>query len=393
MTILVVDDDVFFGKLIVAQLTKIIGGGVEFVDSADLALHYLSVKNNCDFLICDLQMPGVDGVQFIKSLAEFGFNGKLIIISGENKRVIDAAKLLASAYDLNIVGALEKPVDIKKLSSIIMSQHREFHSSTKYVTPRIYGYNEIKIALSEDQFEVHLQAQTSFDSGKVIGFESLVRWHHPEDGIILPDIFIKTAEELNLIGELTAVVLQKSIQAGARLHALGYKLRVSVNISSDDLLAPKFADYVVDLCDSYNFPTNYLTLEVTESKVMKDIVLCLVTLTRLRLKKIVVSIDDFGTGHSSLAQLRDMPFGELKIDKTFVYGVAKNEALQSFVQSTILLSKGLGLITIAEGVEDKADFDYLKNIGCIFCQGWLVSKPLPFNEFISWVSLREVGDE
>ena len=219
-------------------------------------------------------------------------------------------------------------------------------------------------------------------SGKV---ETLVRWHHPVDGLVFPDHFIGIAEKNHLINELTTCVLTNALTQAKIWHENGLNLRVAINLSMDNLASLDFQDLVVNLVTQAGLSPQGIVLEVTESQVMgADARVPLEILTRLRLKRFHLSIDDFGTGHSSLAQLRDIPFDELKIDQSFVHRAWTDDTLRAIYDASLSVAKQLGMETVAEGVEDQHDWELLRQTGCDLAQGNFVSRPLQAANFSTW---------
>ena len=228
------------------------------------------------------------------------------------------------------------------------------------------------------------QPKVDVATGKLVGVESLVRWRHPQDGVVYPDQFIGVAEEHGLIDDLTRLIMSMALFQASRWHATGLPLLVSVNVSMDNLNRVDMADYVLAELDRTGFPPTLLILEVTESRVMRDMLASLDVLTRLKLKHIGLSIDDCGTGHSSLAQLRDMPFDELKMDRSFVHGAAANETLVGIFEGSVAIGYQLGMKVVAEGVEDDVDWNFLRSYHCHLAQGYLISKPLLPDDLVAW---------
>ena len=164
----------------------------------------------------------------------------------------------------------------------------------------------------------------------------------------------------------------------------GLEIPVAINVSMDNLAALDFPDVVARLANEAGVGLNTVVLEVTESRLMKDARGPLEILTRLRLKRIGLSIDDFGTGHSSLAQLRDIPFDELKLDRSFVGGAARDPALRAIIESTLVMAHQLDMKVVAEGVEDRCDWDFLRGLGCDVAQGYFIGRPMPATELPAW---------
>jgi EAL domain-containing protein (putative c-di-GMP-specific phosphodiesterase class I) len=218
-----------------------------------------------------------------------------------------------------------------------------------------------------------------------MGVETLVRWRHPQDGMVSPDHFIGVAEEHGLIDELTRVVLRDALAQTRIWQDAGLALRVAVNVSTDNLASLKFVNFVAEQAAAAGVAPQDVVLEVTESRLMKDMRAPLEILTRLRLKRFRLSIDDFGTGHSSLSQLRDIPFDELKIDRGFVHGVWANETVRAIYDASCRLARQLDMEIVAEGVEDRDDWDFLRRTGCDLAQGYFIAQPMPAADLPGWM--------
>lgn len=222
-----------------------------------------------------------------------------------------------------------------------------------------------------------------------MGVETLVRWKHPVDGLVMPDQFIGVAETHGVICDLTRVVIAGALKQIKTLHEeSGFALHVAVNVSMDDLGSLDFVGYMCREVINAGVSPNQVILEVTESQLMQDSRVPLEVLTRLRLKRFRVSIDDFGTGHSSLAQLRDMPFDELKIDRGFVHRAGVDETLRAIFDGSVMLAKQLNMDIVAEGVEDRSDWDFVNRSQCDIAQGYFVAKPMPFDTLREWVRIE-----
>jgi diguanylate cyclase (GGDEF)-like protein len=244
----------------------------------------------------------------------------------------------------------------------------------------------IRHALLRNEIVVHYQPIIDLDEMRVRGAEGLVRWQHPEHGLIPPGAFVQTVEQTGLIGPLTRHVLERSIAECAAWRKDGREMSVAVNLSVRNLLDRDLPKEIERLLDTYGLPPEALQLEITESMIMSDPERALATVSRLSGLGARLSVDDFGTGYSSLANLRKMPIDELKIDRSFVSPMMHNESDLIIVRSTINLGHDLGLNVIAEGVEDNPTLEQLATLGCDLAQGYHVSKPMPAEVFNDWLS-------
>ena len=259
-------------------------------------------------------------------------------------------------------------------------------SESDHFSPeRLAMVPELRKGIERGELLLHFQPKVDVATGGVHSVEALVRWDHPTLGRVMPDRFIKLAEDTGLIRQLTLFVLDRSLaQCRTWLHE-GLRVPVSVNVSVRNLLDPHFLDEIRDALRRSEVPAEMLLLEITESAMMADYVKALEVLTSLSKMGVTLSVDDFGTGYSSLAYLKELPLSELKIDRSFVMTMASDEANEMIVRSTIALGHNLGLKTVAEGVEDEETLEQLERLGCDLVQGYLMSKPLPPDELTEWL--------
>jgi len=236
---------------------------------------------------------------------------------------------------------------------------------------------ELRRAIEQDALSLYFQPKFCFASGKVTCAEALVRWEHPQHGLLSPDLFVPIAEQTGLIRPLSRWVLNAALRQVNRWRRDGLDLAVAVNLSMRNLHDPEIADMIRKLLTRWGVPAACLTIEITESSLMADAAQALEVLERLQAMGVGVSIDDFGTGYSSLAYLKRLPVNELKIDKSFVAHMASDENDLAIVRSTVGLAHDLGLSVVAEGVEDQDTWDLLVEVGCDIAQGYFISRPLP----------------
>ncbi len=387
MTTLIIDDDPFTLKLLTRQLTTLGVEDIHCFEGAEAALSFLpGIMAATTLVLCDLQMPGIDGVEMLRHLGTIGYPGSLVLISGEDERILQTAGLLASGQALNLLGTLHKPIATERLREMLLRHHAQRPIIQARASRKAYTAAELRQALAEGQITCHFQPKVCLASGRLVAVESLVRWQHPQDGLVYPDQFIPLAEEAGLITALTEVVLAISLRQAQAWQKQGLTLSVAVNVSMDSLVTLDFPDRIARALEETGIPPSQLILEVTETRLMRDRLAALDILARLRLKRIGLSIDDFGTGHSSFAQLRDVPFTELKIDRGFVHHAATETARRTIFEASLHAAQELGLKTVAEGAEDQADWDFLRASGCAMVQGFFVSRPMPGPEMPDWAA-------
>lgn len=383
--ILALDDEPFMLKLLGHMLGKLGFTAVTTCDSGQAALEYLNSPDQMpDLILLDLNMPKMDGIEFARKLVELNYSGSLILISGEDERMLQTAEKLVQAHKIRVLGHLHKPVTPEGLAALLNKWTPPSQNKPR-PTKKIYCADELRAAIANGEMVNYYQPKVALATGEVVGVETLVRWQHPQDGMVFPDQFIGVAEANGLIDDLTRVVLDGALAQIRLWDEAGLILKVAINVSMDNLTSLNFADFVAAQATAAGVSPQSVVLEVTESRLMKDTRAALEILTRLRLKRFHLSIDDFGTGNSSLAQLRDIPFNELKIDQSFVHGAWANDTLRALFDSSLNLAKQLGMDTVAEGVEDRADWDFLRKTECRLAQGYFIAKPMPASALNDWM--------
>ena len=245
--------------------------------------------------------------------------------------------------------------------------------------------NDLRSAIQREEIQLHFQPKIALPDGTPCGAEALVRWRHPELGYLAPDEFISAAEQSGTIVHLTRYVLQRAVKFCREWRDQNYELGISVNLSARDLRDEYLPYFVLQILKEQDIGAKQLTLEITENSVMQDVNHAITVLECLRDIGVKISIDDFGTGHSSLAQLRNIPLHELKIDKSFVSDMLEENQNEAIVRATIELAHNMGLEVCAEGVEDEETLRYLSNVGCEQAQGYYLSKPVPSDYLIDWL--------
>ena len=347
-----------------------------------------------DIILLDLNMPDMDGIEVMRTLYDKGCMPTYILVSGFDERVLHSAKQFADAKNILVAKKLSKPINTKEFIHYISQLHIESRLQlTKTCVAQKQATNtqqklsleQLKTAIRENQLVLFYQPKLNIKTRKVTGFEALVRLQHPQLGLIFPDQFIAMAEQNDLISELTYEVFRLATEDYLRFRAAGINPGISINISAQDLLDLSMPERFAALANAKNIPPEAITIELTETAILKSVSDSLDILNRLRMKGFSLSIDDFGTGYSSLVQLYQAPFTELKIDQHFVMKMLEDDEALSIVKICILLAKELKMTSVAEGIESQEIWDKLEQLGCDLAQGYLVSKPVPVDACCEWV--------
>jgi len=380
--VLVIDDEPDVGTLI-ATASKALGFDCTATIDAATFLRELTPETNLIFL--DLMMPQTDGVEMLRLLSQQECKVPIILMSGVGSRILETAEQLAQTLGLSIIGRLNKPFRLKELQSMLGRSAAPMASSAAIVTAQKDIQDaEVRNAVDQDEFVLHYQPQVEIATGNIIGVEALVRWMHPARGLIFPDSFIGRAESLGLIDQLGWIVYDRGMREVGQFADDHETVPVlSLNVSVHSLRDLAFPDRFLSLIEKHGLSASNVTIEITESGLMEELSRTLDVLTRLRMKKVSLSIDDFGIGYAMMQQLRNVPATELKIDKSFVRNLHSNERDRVIAQKTIEIGHQLGMKVVGEGVETQDQMDFLRANQCDALQGYLFSRPLPAKDLLN----------
>lgn len=374
------------------EVLKMVGLNASCFTQGDQFFHKVKRFEPGSILVLDLHMPGMDGIEVMRRLAQMENPPMLILVSGHDEGVLHSAEKLGKAHNLQILASMTKPVAFSRFKELFISHEpnhsRQMIGGQKLAMP-VLDAVDLEMAIRNDHLVLHYQPQVEIATGKLVGVEALVRWQHPEIGMIYPDRFISLAEQSGLMQALTHWVIEAAVKQEQQWRKEGMSLSISVNISAFDITSLTLPEQLSDLLTEKKLDPTRLNLEVTESALMGELVTSLDTLTRLRLKGIGLSIDDFGTGYSSLSQLHRVPFTELKIDLSFVSAIECDAEARAIVKTCIILGHELNMLVVAEGVETEEHLKLLKKMGCDIAQGYFFSRPIAGSELLTWAELYQ----
>jgi EAL domain-containing protein (putative c-di-GMP-specific phosphodiesterase class I) len=336
-----------------------------------------------DLLLCDINIPGMDGLAFLRHLALQGTTSSVILCSALDPPIIRVAGIMAKTYGIELLGVVEKPLSRQKLDPLLRR-----HLNRKRVTSRppvdAISLDEVREGLARAEFEPHFQPKVLIESGRLVGVEALLRWHHRDRGLVAPADFIPVMESSGLITSVTFMMIEAALAQSRRWRDSGFDIPVAVNISVASLSDTSLPDRLEALILANGLSAHALTLEITETVAMTDFGQSMETLARCRMKGIHLAIDNYGTGFSSMQQLTRLPLSELKIDQIFVTGAGKDPILETLIGTTVAMADRLGLRTVAEGVETKGDWDVVATLGCGVAQGNFIARPMPADRILAW---------
>ncbi len=381
--LLVVDDEKDICEFISFVASNAGYAVTSITDSHDFIKEY---SDDVSIIVMDLTMPGMDGVELIRHLASVDSKSGIILMSGFDMSVLHSARELADSRGLNVIGVLEKPISISNLEEMLdrRSKPREDCSCSKANCNSVTA-DELRQAIQNNEITNYYQPKVDIPSHFLVAVEALVRWHHPEKGLIMPDDFIGLAEDTELIRNLTSLVLDNALSDCSEWKSKGIVVQVAVNVSAKALTDLNFPDQLQEKLIQHKLDPSQLIIEVTESAITDDISHALDILTRIRMKGIHLSIDDFGTGYSSIQMLHRGPFDELKVDRSFVRHMETDQDAHTIVEISIDFSKKMNMKVVAEGIETQEMWDLVAKLGCDEAQGFFISPAIPATEIPHWL--------
>ena len=382
--VLVVDDSALQRMALIEHLQALgVSRIFEANEGADALARLAQLLPQPALMVIDLEMPGMDGVELIQHLAELPLPPAIVLASSKEDVLISAVASMIDSLGLPLLGALQKPVSREALLKALQGLDAERKSAPRdgRQAPNVPA-EEFKRALDAGEVQPFFQPKASLQLGIVKSVEALARWVSPARGVVPPDEFIPLAAQHGLMSQLTLQMLDKSIEALRMWQARGLQLSVAINLSPASLHDVVLTDGLIRRVESSGIDAHHFMFEVTETAMAADAALATGCLVRLRLRGCGLSIDDYGTGYSSMQQLSKLPFSELKVDRSFVTGAWQRPHLRTLLASAIEIGQRLKLGTVAEGVETLEDWQLLRELGCELAQGYLIACALPPDELL-----------
>jgi PAS domain S-box-containing protein len=381
---LIVDDDDFVSAVVAKQLTALGATGVVTCSKGTDVATSVSEQGPFDLIVCDLMLPGIDGIELLRYFSGLSTRPAVILMSSAQQQILEVAQQVAVGRGLHLLGALKKPILPGKLREMVSRIGGTQRSPDKVETPFEISEAELRTAINEKEIDIFVQPKLDMTSGRLCGVEALARWVSPTRGIVSPFAFIELAERCGLMAPLTGLICDRALDACEEWNNYGLKLHISINVSASSLTNLDFPQQLIEKIEKRHVDASQVILEITESKVLESLIETLDVLVRLRMKGFGLSIDDFGTGYSTLLQLRRLPFTELKIDRAFAASVMVDDASLSIIQSCIELARSMNLTVVAEGIESRREWDMLRGLGCDQAQGYFMAKPMPTKQLVEW---------
>lgn len=376
LSVLVVEDHDFQRQVAMRLLQQTgVGTALEAADGKSALALLGQQEHPVDVVLVDLDLPQMDGIEFIGHVAQGRLANAIVVLTALDPSLLNTVRIMARASGMRVLGTVEKPLTQAKLAEVVDLYFTADLMVDEDPHPDLDA-GLLAEALANDAFEAWFQPQVAIGSGFVTGVEALARWRL-NGRMVSPARFIPELERTGLIDSLTEKILAQACRWQVRWREAGMQLGISVNVSMHNLEDTSAADRYQAIVQAAGVDPHDVTLEITESAMMHEAAPVLNVLARLRLKGFGLSVDDFGTGWSSLSQLAQLPVTELKIDQGFVNGAASDARNRAVVEASIELGRKLGLTTVAEGVRSVEEWQMLAELGCTRAQGELIGMGVP----------------
>jgi len=376
MSVLVVEDHDFQRQVALRLLQHMgVATALEAADGRSALAVLGRQQHPVDVVLVDLDLPHMDGIEFIGHVAQERLAHAIVVLTALDPALLNTVRIMARASGIRVLGTVEKPLTEAKLGSVMDLYFTADLLADETPQPEI-DEGLLAEALASDAFEAWFQPQVAIGSGFVTGVEALARWSLNGHSVP-PARFIPELERCKLIDALTERILTQACRWRARWREAGLDLGISVNVSMHNLEDTAAADRYQAIVQAAGVDTRDVTLEITESSMMHEAAPALNVLARLRLKGFGLSVDDFGTGWSSLSQLAQLPVTELKIDQGFINGATAEPRNRAVVEASLELGRKLGLTTVAEGLRNVEEWQMLAELGCTRAQGELIGMAVP----------------
>jgi EAL domain-containing protein (putative c-di-GMP-specific phosphodiesterase class I)/FixJ family two-component response regulator len=379
---LVVEDDGFQRRTVARMLRSLGACEVREAEDGRAALRSMHGPGAVDLVVCDLDMPGMDGMEFMRHLGQEKCSASVVISSAKERPLVASVEKMALAYGVHLLGLIEKPVTLSGLEDLLAKRNATDPQLQMPAMPDVvFRVEEILEGVRRHQFVPFYQPKLDLATGRVSGMEVLARWLHPDLGLIGPSAFIPLLELASQIDGLTMSIIEQASNCCRKLLNSGSDLVMSMNLSLVSLTDTVMADRISHLVRNAGLDPRRVIFEITETAAMTRVAPALENLARLRMRGFGLSVDDYGTGFASLQQLMRVPFTELKIDQAFVTGCGTNAGSRIIVESSVAMARKLGMKSVAEGVESEADLKVVKAACCDMAQGYYIARPMGEEDF------------
>ena len=388
MHFLVAEGEPVQRELLVGMLRHLGAQHITTASDGLSALRLLEIGLNppINIALLDLSLPGMDGLEVIRRLAEIDCRVGIIVLGAQSADVLFSVETMAEAYGVDMLGSSTKPITSARLQELLENYIEPSGEAEPEPQQPEFTFAEVGRGLQAREFDPFFQPKIELETGAVKGLEMFARWRHPQHGVLGPAAFMPVLESVRRIDFLDWSMIEKSVAACRILHDKGIPISFSINVDPSTLSHPQFIAQITACLERHRILADYITFEITESSVLTTNPHFLERLLRLRMMGFGLAIDDYGTGRSNLQLLAAIPFSELKIDRSFVDGASRKRAISTVLKSYLGLARSLSRHACAVGVETKQDWDFLQELGCTYAQGYYIASPMPVDDIPDWLN-------
>lgn len=388
MHFLVAEGEPVQRELLVGMLRHLGAQHITTASDGLSALRLLEIGLNppINIALLDLALPGMDGLEVIRRLAEIDCRVGIIVLGAQSADVLFSVETMAEAYGVDMLGSSTKPITSARLQELLENYIEPSGEAEPEPQQPEFTFAEVGRGLQAREFDPFFQPKIELETGAVKGLEMFARWRHPQHGVLGPAAFMPVLESVRRIDFLDWSMIEKSVAACRILHDKGIPISFSINVDPSTLSHPQFIAQITACLERHRILADYITFEITESSVLTTNPHFLERLLRLRMMGFGLAIDDYGTGRSNLQLLAAIPFSELKIDRSFVDGASRKRAISTVLKSYLGLARSLSRHACAVGVETKQDWDFLQELGCTYAQGYYIASPMPVDDIPDWLN-------
>ena len=386
LRVLVLEDHLFQRSVAVSLLKQLGCGEVLEAANGNEALAALQRAGFVDVVVCDLQMDGMDGLEFIQRISATGQVGAIIVSSGLPRDVRRAVRQMGALLGVNMLGDIGKPLQADALQPLLELALSQRPVALEAQSPLDSAdEQQVRRAILDQELEAYYQPKFDLQTGAVLGVEVLARWNHPFKGVLSPAVFLPAMERAGLMDELLFALMQQALTLQRSAKGQGLSLNLAFNLQAAQLADAGLTAHIKGMLAAHQAPCSGITFELTESGLLEVPAVSLENLVRLRMLGCRLSIDDFGAGFSSLQRLCQLPFTEIKLDGEFVRGLAHEPRCRAVIGSTLALGKTLDMSVVVEGIETAEQQQQLLELGCTQGQGYWHARPMGGADLMRWL--------
>ncbi|MDP9506398.1 EAL domain-containing response regulator [Pseudomonas protegens] len=385
LNVLVLEDEPLQRLVTVTALKKVMPGQVHEAASGSEALALLEHCERMDIAICDLKMPGMDGLAFLRHASQSGKLHSVILCSQIEPILRQTTVSMIRRLGLNFLGDLGKPFNLERLTTLLTRYQNQRHGLvTALKKSELPTLADVIRGLDNGEFEPYYQPKVALDNASLQGAEALARWNHPQLGVLPPSHFLHIMEHHSLLDRLFWQLFDQGLALRRKLAQKGIPLSFSFNLHPSQLASQTLTESIATLLVLFQVPSSSITFEITETSLISAPASSLENLVRLRVMGCGLAMDDFGAGYSSLDRLCELPFSQIKLDGTFVRKMGHHPRSSAIISYTVALARSLGMSLIIEGVETREQQERLLELGCDIAQGFVFARPMPESHFVAY---------